>query len=256
MTCSERSPRRIPWLTALALTGALMAPIGAQGQILLPQQQCVFGEEPFPSACATLLFIEFDGTSVRLIVANTTNAADHQEAVLASLFFEFSAGPLAPFPVEALVEYGTWADGFVANGYSEFWDITVPVPGNPGGSGTSWDLQIKDPSKAGAFGDPDRDPTICDIDPDGEETCDYDSGGNANPGDLRVLPGNMVMITFDYTASEEVLLTEWTARMQSIGPGFEDSGYTTVVPEPATMVLVTTGLLGLAGVRARRRRRG
>ncbi len=68
MTCNERSARRIPWLTALVLAGASMAPIGAQAQILLPQGQCVFGEEAFPSACATLLFIEFGGTSVSLIV--------------------------------------------------------------------------------------------------------------------------------------------------------------------------------------------
>ncbi len=49
VTDNERSARRIPWLTALALAGASMAPIEAQGQILLPEGQCVYGAG-FPSA--------------------------------------------------------------------------------------------------------------------------------------------------------------------------------------------------------------
>ena len=179
-----------------------MAPIEAQGQILLPQGQCVFGEESFPSACATLHFIEFHGTSVRLIVSNTTMAADYPEAVLAALFLEFNGTPPALASTDASVEYGTFAGGvFVANGYSELWNISLPVSGT---GGTAWTLEISDPSTAGE-----------------------DAGGDPNFGDLRVLPGDLVMITIDFTASVELLALAdcgsdcfgrgWTALMQSGG---------------------------------------
>ena len=252
MTGNKRSARGIRWLTALALTGALMAPIEAQGQILLPQRQCVFGE-PFPSACATLLFIDFnaDDNTVTLIVSNTTNAAENPGAVLAALFLEFNATPPALASTEASVEYGTFAGGvFVANGYSELWNIILPVHGNPGGFYTAWDLKIGDPSIA-------RSERQCEED-DGVEIC------QENPGDLRVLPGDLVMITIEFEPFGEMFALAdcgddcagrgWTARMQQLGPEGEDSGFTSV-PEPSTVVLLATGLLGLGAVGLFRRRR-
>ncbi len=83
--------------------------------------------------------------------------------------------------------------------------------------------------------------------------------------DLRVLPNVTVMITItfdDYVGDlaladcgNDCVGRGWTAHMQGLGLDGEGSGYTVVVPEPGTMVLLGTGLVGI-GLMHRRRRRG
>ena len=76
---------RIPGLAALALGVALMAPARARGQIVLSQQQCAY-REGFLTACATLLSIDFTGSTLTLVISNTSVAADHPDSYLARLF--------------------------------------------------------------------------------------------------------------------------------------------------------------------------
>ena len=123
------------------------------------------------------------------------------------------------------MQYGTWtASTFNPSGDSETWDITQPVPGKPGGCGIEWDQKLKDPSTGG--------------------------------GDLRVLPNMAVQITIQFLGSvENLALVDWSAHMEGLGLDAQGSGYTSVVPEPATVVSLTTGLLVLGGVGLRRRRR-
>ena len=159
------------------------------------------------------------------MISNTSVAAADPESYIGFLLLKFNLTPPNLESTQANVRYGTWtASTFNALGGSETWKITQPVPGQPGGFGIEWDQKLKDPSTGG--------------------------------GDLRVLPNMAVQITIQFLGSvENLALVDWSAHMEGLGLDAQGSGYTSVVPEPATVVSLTTGLLVLGGVGLRRRRR-
>ena len=62
-------------------------------------------------------------------------------------------------------------------------------------------------------------------------------------------------VCFVATFDDAVSLDDYAAHMKRLGPGGEDSDWTTtVVPEPVTTTLMTLGVAGWAAAHARRRR--
>lgn len=219
----RRKRARVSVPTVLALVALLMIPMPARGQIILPQEQCVFGEG-FPTACATLLSIDFTGNTVTLVIANTSNVTDNPNGYLSSLFLEFMGS--VPQANSAFVDYG--------GGVTEAWNIGAnqPVQGLPGGFATTWSLKVFDPT-TGVM-------------------------------DLRLAPGDQVTITIQFASSvaalsfpdcgADCLGRGWSAQMQALPGDPEGSGYTSI-PEPSTVFLLATGLLAIGGVGLFRRRR-
>ena len=203
----------------MALGVSLMAPAHARGQIILPQQQCVGAF----TACATLLSINFSGSTLTLVISNTSAAAQNPDSYVRRLFLEFNG---------AVLPNATSATVFYSDDQQETWNITQPPRGRPGGFGHTWDLSITDPS----------------------------TGGNDLRGPS---PGDMFTVVIEFAEDFEGLALfdcgsdcrgrGWSAQMQALGPE-DGSGYT-AIPEPVTMVLVGTGLAGV-GLMRRRRRRG
>lgn len=220
-----RKTMRMSQVAALGLFVGALVPSRAEAQV----QRCAW-RSGFPTACATLQFIEFDplSGSLTLVVSNTSAAAAHPESYIGFLLLKFNMTPPdLGIPPQANVQYGTWTGSMFnpSSGDPETWNITQPVPGKPGGFGIEWDQKLNDPSTGG--------------------------------GDLRVLPNMAVQITIQFTGSvQNLALVDWSAHMEGLGGlDAQGSGYTSVVPEPATVVLLTTGLLVLGGVGLRRRRR-
>jgi hypothetical protein len=83
----------------------------------------------------------------------------------------------------------------------------------------------------------------------------WDVQARGQPGSTGIYLGQTatVVITFSSDVSNNMLV-EWGANFQGLGPT-GDFSEPAVVPEPITMVLLGTGLAGLGGVAALRRRR-
>lgn len=219
-------------LVALAIGVAVLSPRSTSAQIILPQQQCAWN---FLSACATLHFIDFSGSTMTLIVSNDTDGSIQPMNFIGTLLFDLSAS--APdFDGNAFVEYGAMVGGsFVANGDDEEWKVTDPN-GNVGGFQVDWDIRLDD-NLANSKG--------------GDNALSFDGGLAA-------------MITINFVSSVEALALidcgdcedggPWSAQIQGLGVDGNDSGFTTI-PEPITVTLLGSGLLGLAGAGAMRRRR-
>ena len=231
--------------TTLLLAGMLMVhlPATARADDVIPlyPNQCAY-RESYPTACATLRLVHFDGNSLTLIVSNTTT--QHDEAWISELLFKFSGS--GPFIVigDAQVTYGTWDEvmGFEPDGSSERdWILDDSPSGNQSGLGAGnhdWDLSITPITS-----------------------------GNPSQRSAQLLPGISVKIVIQFQPGfapsqlascvdlEVGDCQQWTAHIQSIGEygGTEDSGWTTM-PEPATMILLGSGLVALAGVGIFRRR--
>ena len=183
---------------------------------LSAQVQCV----PGLSACVTLVSVQFTGSTLILQVTNSSNVVDHPSAFLGSLYLQFTEEAPNLASAYATVAYG--------GGNSEQWRVKNPS-GQPGGFGHGWDLNISDNAPGS-------------------------KGGNSS---LRLGVGQTATITVEFAGSVEGLALggqQFTGQMQGLGANAEGSGYT-VIPEPVSVVLLGSGLLGLGGVGWIRRRR-
>ena len=99
--------------TTLLLAGMLIVhlPATARADDVIPlyPNQCAY-RESYPTACATLRLVHFDGNSLTLIVSNTTLATDYPEAWISELLFKFNR-PVALLNNDAVVTYGTFSGG-------------------------------------------------------------------------------------------------------------------------------------------------
>jgi len=242
-----KSPKTMRWLPVtmlLALATLLPARASAQlGTTWVEQRLCT---DNFLSACATLHYVDFANTGpsgrgvLSILVSNTSDPAVELTAYIRQVVFDFT-GTLPGVMGWADARYGTWdGSAFAATpGDFENWNAKSgqKTPGELS-SGFELDLAVKDDVKD-------------------------DQGGNKN---LVASPGRAVMITinFDAALGADVGLTcvgdptcdGWSAEMKGLGADGKGHGYT-MSPEPATIFLLGSGLFGLIGVEAvRRRRRG
>ena len=238
--------KRSRWLILAVVFGfTTLAPSRASAQNPLPERQCV---SSFLAACATLQYVDFSETwaggtkgILRLVISNTSEGLGEFNAYISRLIFDLT-GTLPEVQALALVDYGTYSGGiFTENGDSEIWNVkkTQKVPGDAP-AGFQLDLEMKDSTKEEDGGVP----------------------------ELRADPGLSVMmeIAFDGLLTDVALGCEdpvdcqaWSAEMKGWGKSLKDSGYTgniTHSPEPASVFLLASGLIGLAAVGARRRKRG
>ena len=227
--------------TTLLLVGVLMVhlPATARADDVIPlyPYQCAY-REGYPTACATLQLVHFDGTFLTLVVSNTTT--EHPDAWISELLFKFS-NPVVVLGT-AEVRYGRWDGGFIHDLPAERdWELDDSPTGNTSGLGLEahdWHLSIT-PVKQ----------------------------GKPSERSGKVLPGMAVEIVIEIGAFTSPLelascvglevgdCQQWTAKIQSIGDygGTQGSGWTTT-PEPVTLILLGSGLAALAGVASFRRR--
>jgi len=170
-----------------------------------------------------------------IIVSNTSGAAEPNAYIHRLLFDLTGTIPELGHPL-AYAEYGTaTGDGsnFTATGDTEKWNVKRKT-GIKGG--VAVDLEAHDHAKSEQGGRPDR----------------------------AAQPGEAIRITITFASSLEgvglgcddpVGCQAWSAEMKGLGLDESGHGYTTTAPEPATVALLATGLFGLAGAGAARRRR-
>jgi hypothetical protein len=106
------------------------------------------------------------------------------------------------------------------------------------GADVNWGVGTGNQSSAGGFG------------------IVWDDAINAG-GDHRLTPGTTATIDIFFVSAlaDGTMIDEWTGRIRGLGADGEGSDWTQTVPEPFTVMLLGTGLAGIAGV-ARRRRKG
>jgi hypothetical protein len=213
----------------------------AKASAQVGQQQCV---DAFLAACATLHYIDFSNTGptgrgvLSLIVSNTSDAALEANAYIRQLIFDFT-GTLPNVQATATAQYGLWnAGAFTATpGDQEQWKAQATQKASKGApSGFQVDFAVKDDVK------------------------DKDGGIKSRIAGV----GESVMITVDFDAPlasgvgldcpDWSTCQAWSAEMKGLGADRKGKGFT-ATPEPATIFLLATGFLGLAGVEVARRRR-
>ena len=123
--------RKTRLVSALVLASGLLFASDAQAQL------GNFCGNTFPTACAEMLQVIFDGDELTIVMSNTTASADHPDATINWILLGFAGGPPpAVFGGADLVEvfYGTWDGASFTPGTSEFWRLTED-PGGAGGVG-------------------------------------------------------------------------------------------------------------------------
>ena len=111
---------------------------------------------------------------------------------------------------------------FNDNNDVSLWSVNS-VSGQPGGFHIGWDTSVGDPSNS----------------------------------QRRVKAGDTVTITMLYQVDgTDYEVTQWAAHMQGLPGGESDWTTTSVVPEPMTVALLGSGLLGIGLVQLRRRKKG
>jgi hypothetical protein len=211
----------------LALIVAMLTP-GQASAFDLPREVCT--RSPF-SACSFLRDWYMDGDDMIIVVENGAIASSPDivaSSFVGSILLKFSSASAIP----------------AVNG------LTVAVDAAP--TSRDWRIANNVGSEAGFEWD-----ERFNVDGRGRD-------GSAN----RLLPGETFTLTisFDGTVPTDLALANWGVKWQAIGTElncdeFDDDqpqcSDWAVVPEPITMVLLGTGLAGVGGAAAlRRRRRG
>ncbi len=234
---------RMHWFPLTMLLGfATLVPSRASADVVLPERQCV---QAFLSACATLHFIEFsndpnNGKGVlKLIVRNSSNGFVEPNAFVYQLLFDLM-GDVPEVQALAKARYGTMSgDDFIPGAANDFenWNVKKTEKVTKGlPAGFQLDLSLKDNAKT-------------------------ENGGTGR----RLTVGDAVMFTIKFDAAfvdlglgcdDPVDCQAWSAEMKGLGLDETGHGFTTTAtPEPVTIALLATGLVGLAGAGAVRRRR-
>jgi hypothetical protein len=178
----------------------------------------------FPSACATLISAGVQGNALVLTIRNSTVSLpgdDLSESIIGKLFLKFTGGASRPDDVSVQV------------GGSDLDWRRVNNPPSP--LGVTWDVAV---TKQGGL------------------------GNGIAVGETAVF-----RIMWDDAANvpDPENLEDWMVKIQNVGTeetceslGEDDEGCLSnwaVIPEPITLVLVGSGLMGLGGIGLRRRRR-
>jgi len=213
------------WIKSPTLLLALLlwSPGAANAQL---GEYC--GRSGFLAACATLESISSSANTLTLTVFNSSDITDpdiFEDSYIGTLLLKFKDGTLA--------------SGFRAEGAQ----VTILDSPNAGRVGEEFDWRGFR-NAGGEFG----------IMWDGKVMARRSAEG------IRTGERASVVITFNQLVSDEDLEL-WAAQLRAIGSadncpeGEQECSDWAVVPEPVTMVLLGTGLAGVGGAAALRRRR-